>query len=567
MLKRLRLTDFVVLKGVEVEFGEGLTVITGESGSGKSVFINALGLLLGARAETEVVRPGANEAVLEAVLDSSAELQRRLEALGLPAEGEEVSIRRTVGRQGRVYINGSLTTVSILGRLTRGLLDVAGQNEHIALFDVAEHRNFVDKLAHSSAPGGPLAEYDASWRALKEAERELAALGGDDAQVQAQAEYTAFLLKELEEFAPQAGEEQELTALRRRLQSIEKLRALGCGALEFLDTNEGNALTHVRKSLGSLQEAKRLDESLGPIFDNLAAGQAILDDVARDLTRFVEGLEADPAKLVEVDERLERYRRLKAKHSVAADELPGVLERLQSQLEALTHRTEHRQVASEVLAQQRSEIVKRAEVLRAQRRAAGAALAAAVAERLGNLHLDSARFQVELREVEPGPTGGDEVEFLFSANHDLPLRPLARVASGGEASRLMLAMKSALSEHDGARCSVLDEPDVGLGGAAADAVGRLIKEVASGRQVLCVTHLPQVAAHADVHLLLEREKGGESTVRNLDEAPARHRELARMLSGASVTKEAEVAAAALLKTARRPSRGRRVLKSVDAAVG
>jgi DNA repair protein RecN (Recombination protein N) len=543
---------------VEVSFGPGLTVLTGETGAGKSILVDALGLLLGARADAAVVRAGADEAVVEAVFQRTPPLADRLSALGLPDVGDEVSVRRVVGRAGRarVHVNGALASVGVLGQLFQGLLDVAGQHAHVALFQPAFQRALLDRLG--AVPKARDA-YREAHGALLAVDGELAALcgtaGGED-----RLGFLRFQMEEVERLAPVLDEDVLLEEERRRLLSVERLRAAAEEAEARL-TEEGGAAESVGRARAMVEEALRNDAQLSRAASALRAATAELEEAASTLRSYLSGLEADPQRLAEVEERLDALRRLCRKHGT---DLPGVLQRavsLRAEAEGLAGRTE----VLEALRARRSLLEARAwdaaRALRTERERSAATLGRAVRSVLAELALKGARFRVEVAASDAlGAEGADDVEFLFSANPGEPERPLQKVASGGEASRLLLGLRRVFLERDACETVVLDEADAGVGGAVADAVGRLVREVARGRQVLCVTHLPQVAAHADEHLVVEKvlARGRmASAVTALAPGPERVAELARMLSGVKVSEAAVQAAEALLRGAERPLRGTR----------
>jgi DNA repair protein RecN (Recombination protein N) len=573
MLVSLRLKNFAVVEEAEVGFGPGLTVLTGETGAGKSILVDALGLVLGGRAEVEVVRAGADEASVEALFETSAGLQARLAELGLPDDGPQVMVRRTVPRVGRgkVHVNGAPVTVGLVQRLMKGLLDIAGQHEHMALFDSGAHLGLVDTFGALGGAGGPLEAYRAAWARLREAGQQLEALGGDEAQVAARLDYLAFQRREIDQVDPKPGEDAALELEKRRLGSAERLRTLLGGAEASLGGAEGSALERVGRALHELVEAERLDAGLAPLRAAVASAQVELDDAARTLRRSLDALDADPRRLEAVDERLDAIRRLCRKHAAPVE---GVLARrhaLDAEIEQLTHRAERRAELEQLRAGLEREAGGLAQALTGARARAGTLLAEAVREGLGRLAMARAHFEVEVAPAALGPSGADRVQLLFCANPGEAPRPLDKVASGGEASRVLLAIKAALAGGDACLSSIFDEADAGIGGAVADVVGRLLKDISRHRQVLCVTHLPQVAAHADAHLVLEKGVARGRTravVRSLEADEDRQRELARMLSGVEVSAEALGAAQALLRSASSlPARARRARPRVDGHAG
>ncbi len=558
MLLGLRIQNFTVVDEVEVAFGPGLTVLTGETGAGKSILVDALGLLLGGRADASLVRAGAEEAAVEAVFQRTAALAGRLLDLGLPDVGEEVSVRRVVGRTGRprVHVNGALAGVGVLGQLFQGLLDVAGQHAHVALFQPSFQRSLLDRLG---AVPAARATYRTAHAALQGVDAELAALQGPG-KGEDRLDFLRFQADEVERLAPLPEEDRALEGERRRLLSVERLRALAEEA-DMRLTEEGGAAASAGRARAAVEEALRQDVQLEPAATALRAATAEMEEAAGRLRRYLSGLEADPQRLAEVEDRLDALRRLCRKHGT---DLPGVLARgvaLRAEADALADRT----AALEALRARRSVEEARAwdaaRALRTERERAAVALGRSVRAVLAELALKGARFRVEVAASDAlGPEGADDVEFLFSANAGEPERPLQKVASGGEASRLLLGLRRVFLERDACETVVLDEADAGVGGAVADAVGRLVHAVARGRQVLCVTHLPQVAAHADAHLLVQKvltHGRAASAVTALAPGPQRVAELARMLSGVKVSEAAVQAAEALLLGAERQPRASR----------
>ena len=556
MLLALRIENFTVVEEVEVGFGPGLTVLTGETGAGKSILVDALGLLLGTRADAGCVRSGAEEAVVEAVFQRTPGLALRLEALGLPDHGDEVVLRRVVGRAGRgkVHVNGALASVGVLGQLMRGELDIAGQHAHVGLFEPSTHRAVLDRW---DGVGPALEAYRAAHAPLVALEVERQSLGGDAAAQEARAEFARFQLDELERLSPSPGEEPALEAERRRLAAVERLRAAALESEALLGGEDAGVCTATGRAARMLEEAARTDPNLGEAAASVVSAATALEDALRSLRRYLDGLEADPEQLAMVEERLDGLRRLARKHGTDVARLPARLEALRIECERLEGRRERLAALEAERSAAESRAWEAARALRRERERAARQLERAVTSELSRLALPRAAFTVQLapRDVLRAD-GADEVEFLFSANPGEPARPLARVASGGEASRLWLALKRTSMAHGGPDESatvVLDEADAGVSGAVADVVGRMVRAVAAGRQVLCITHLPQVAAHADAHLVVEKTSARGrtwSSVRTLETGAPRTRELARMMSGAIVTSEALAAAEALLRAAR-----------------
>ena len=563
MLLALRLESFTVVEEVEVVFGPGLTVLTGETGAGKSILVDALGLLVGGRADGDCIRAGADEAVVEGVFQRRPALVQRLEELGLPDRGDDVVLRRVVGRNGRnkVHVNGALASVGVLGQLMRGEVDIAGEHAQVGLFEPGVHRRLLDAW---DSVGPALEAYRGSHGPLLALDAERASLGGDVREQETRLDFLRFQREELERFAPGPGEDTALEAERRRLSGVERLRTAALEAAALLAGEEDGATSAVGRAGSILYQAARVDPNLGPATSAVTAAAAELDEASRGLQRYLDGLEADPERLATVEERLDTLKCLARKHGTDVTGLAGRLKELRAECARLESRRER--IAS--LEGERAAVEARAweaaRALRRERERAARHLERCMSAELSRLALPRARFHVSLapRDVLRAD-GADEVEFLFSANPGEPVRPLTKVASGGEASRLWLALKRTLLARGGpddVPTVVLDEADAGVSGAVADVVGRMVRTVATGRQVLCITHLPQVAAHADVHLLVQKSSvrgRTSSSVSFLAPGAPRSRELARMMSGAVVTSEALAAAEALLRVAREGEDGAR----------
>jgi DNA repair protein RecN (Recombination protein N) len=552
MLTALRIQDFATLEEAELTFGPGLTVLTGETGAGKSLLVGALGLLLGGRSDADGVRAGAEEACIEGLFARTPPLAARLAELGLPDLGEEISVRRVVHHSGRgkVYVNGALVTVGVLTRLMHGLCDVAGQLEQVGIFSSSEHRALLDRVGHV---GAERIAYVAAYTRLRALDQALLAVGGSSREEETRVELLAFQLQELETLCPRLGEEEALEHERRRLADGTRLLRIASEAEALLSSDEGAALEHVARAGSLLREALGSDPTFAPLVQRLTALSAEVEDVARGLAQYARGVEIQPERLADVDERLSQFRRLCRKLGTNGAGLVERQQTLRNELAALSTRDERRAQLLEEQARAQDLARAAARRLSTARTQAAKGLAEAVTHALTSLAMPRGRLEIQVLADGPlGPEGADEVQFLFSANAGEPPRPLSRVASGGEASRLLLALRRHLMESDEGFACVLDEADAGVSGAVADGVGQLMKEVARHRQVLCITHLPQVAAYGDAHWVVEkREAEGRtrSSVRRLQGENARTQELARMLSGRKVTREALGAAEALVRSA------------------
>ncbi|TMA28738.1 MAG: DNA repair protein RecN [Deltaproteobacteria bacterium] len=577
MLELLRVRAFAIIDELEVHFAPGFNALTGETGAGKTILVDALHLVLGGRALSDSVRTGAEEAEVQALFrprDPEA-CDARLAALGLPAAGAELVVRRTVQREGRsrAFINGALATASQLQQATRGLLDISGQHEHVGLLDAALHLDLLD--AHAAL--GPLrGEYAAAFAALAEAERGRAQLDSDESARVEKADWLRYQLDELVKADPQPGEDEKLAQERRVLAAAEKLRA---GALE---TEGLLSEAGVAKAARRLEEMAAIDPSLSALAQSVRGAAAEISEAARELGRYASRTGGDPRRLEDIEERLEVLRKLARKHGGSLQSALQRREQMKAELAALENHDEE-------LARRTAEVQKLATKARAlaeqlsqKRRSAAAGFSQSVVAELRALGMARSELAVRFSEAsdgapeEPalpataaarkrgalieglGPRGLETAELLLSPNPGEELRPLARIASGGELSRVLLAVKRVLAESDPVDAYLFDEVDAGIGGATADAVGRALAAVARGRQVICITHLPQIAVFAGRHLTVEKEiaKGRTFSRIAVVEGDDRVRELARLLSG----KPTEVAlehARELLASAREPKRARK----------
>ena len=552
MLHELRMQDFAIVEECHLEFGPGLNVLTGETGAGKSIVIDAVAAVLGGRAGTAAVRQGASRAVVDASfeLEKGAAAADLLEELGLLDE-ENVILTREVAAEGRnkCRINARPTNVSTLAEIGRTLVDIHGQHDHQSLLSVANHVHLLDALGGASLRdvAREVARLAAEYAEVRRAIRDLEE--GDRHRAQ-QEDLMRFQLSEIDEADLAPGEDEELASERARLTHAERIaRALSEAYYALYggdDMGDVSAVSLVGRAKANVEDSLQYDDRLEEPYNTLEQALAAIEDVSGELRRRFEEAEADPERLAAIEERLSLIARLKRKYGESVDDILAFHSRIARQLELV-------QGADESLAQLRTQERSLARQLAecASRLSEGRKRAAEVAEReiarrLAGLQMPEARFQVAItrrpdeegivvddERVHIGPHGVDHVEFLFSANPGQEVRPLARIASGGEMSRVMLAIKGALAEIDPVGTLIFDEVDAGLGGRAAESVAEALAELASTHQVIVVTHLAQIAARGDRHFVVEKgvERGQTHiTVRRV-EGEARVRELARMLDG------------------------------------
>ncbi len=538
MLTDLIIRNFAIIDRLQVSFRSGFNVLTGETGAGKSIIIDAVGLLLGERARPDLIRTGEEEATVEALFDLSAapELIRELAEAGFD-NGDELLVRRTVSRAGKnkVFINGSLATLAQLQPVTVGLMVIYGQHAQQGLQRSDLHLELLDGIAGA---GPLLAAYLQCYKEARQLEERLLHLDEAERERQHRLDYLGFQSRELAEANLRAGEDEELEAERRLLLHAERLVAATGGGYDILYGEDGAVCERLEALAGSLENLTNVDPALGPLAESLRSSLYSLEDVALQLRDRAQKVSFESGRQNEVEERLARLASLKRKYAPTIDELLALRQRIDQELAELADLDATRDGLSKALACAREKMLQAGLSLSDQRRQGAALLQQRVEAELAGLAMGRARFEVRLTPLaEAGPRGLEKGEFYLSPNPGEEPKPLARIASGGELSRIMLALKSAAPEAGGIPTLVFDEVDAGIGGEAATAVGEKLRGVAGDRQVLCITHLPQVAAFADTHYRVEKQERDGRTFTALVrlDGEERTREMARMLGGARVT--------------------------------
>ncbi|HVF59900.1 MAG TPA: DNA repair protein RecN [Thermoanaerobaculia bacterium] len=556
MLRELHVKNLAVLAEARVEFEAGLNVLSGETGAGKSIVVDSLALLAGARASLDLIRTGAESLWLAGVFaPEGAGWRELLEAAGLDAEGDEVLVRREIARGGksRVFVNDQPTTLRLLTDLAPYLLRIHGQRDELGLTTPDLQREWLDRSGGEAAVPLLGRVADAWARHARLAER-LAGLEGDERARRERLDLLRFQAGEIDAARPVAGEEDDLRAERDLLRHAEAIaRGLG-GSLALLFEEEGSAVDRVARAHALLQEIAAWDREAGPWAAELDEVRARLAEVAHGVARRLDGLEADPARLDAVEERLAVLERLFKKHGGSSAALLARRREIESELAELTGDEAGREELAARAAATLAEYREAALALSAARAAWGKALAERMRAELADLGLGKARLAVRLERrrrsdsplvldgepVEMGAEGVDQVVFTFAPNPGEEPRPLARIASGGELARLYLALQLAarVDAEEARPTLVFDEVDAGIGGAEAAALGRKLQRLARGGQILAVTHLPQVASHADAHFRVAKrvERGRTHVAVEPLDRTARVEEVARMLAGSEVTR-------------------------------
>lgn len=556
MLSFLRISGLALIEELELPLGPGFTVITGETGAGKSILVDALGLLRGGRARADLVRTGREEAQIEAVWSLPAEDERAgaLAAQGRPVE-DGVLVRRIVPRagKGRIYLCGSLATAGELAQTVGGFLDITSQHDQQSLMDPDSQLAIVDAYAGNA---DLLEEMQEAHRVLSQAEAEVKTFEADARTRGEREDFLRFQLRELEEANLVAGEDEALRTERERVKSAEKFLAAAERGEQVLYSAEVAAVGLIGAVARELEGLARLDPEFGQAAERLMEAQSLVEDVARDLGRYASSVRFDPQRLEQIEERLYVLGRLVRKHGgtleaaiAARDSLSRSLAELGSYEDTLSERRQALAAARERAAAVAAELAEK-------RRQVARSLGKAIDETLHDLGLKGARVAVDVEDRALdgglGPKGRDKVCFQFAPNAGEPPRPLAKIASGGELSRVMLAVKQALARADRTLTYVFDEVDTGVGGAVAEVIGMKLRNIAAQRQVFAVTHLAQIAAFADRHLKVEKHtEDGRTVVQvHLLDEREREEEMARMLGGLEPSAEASQHARHMLRRAR-----------------
>jgi len=568
MLRELRISNFAIIDNLNITFSEGLNVLSGETGAGKSIIVGALGLLLGGRASVEMIRATADEAVVEALFEGEADGApgRKLDEWGI-AGNDQLVIRRLISKSGksRAYINSGIATLQMLNQLGAELIAVSGQHEHQTLLLVDKHIDMLDEFGALT----PLRdEVTGAYRRLvgiRQRTRELEALEGDK---QRRSELLRFQIGEIDQAAVRPGEEDELREEKKILTHAQKLIDLAGAVYNGIYTGEEAILGGLREAMARLKEIAGIDSSMAAAFASLETSFYQIEDVARALEEYLQRIHFDAGRLEAVETRLSEIQALRKKYGPSLEELFLYRDRARRDLEGM----ESSEAELAGLKQEQQElgakVLERARMLSAKRAENAVRLSGMVGNELASLGMKKARFSAEVRQTR-GPArdeadsliplgdcrlsekGIDEVEFYFGPNPGEGLKPLAKIASGGELSRLVLAIKKIVA--GGSATLIFDEVDSGIGGAVAEVVGRKLKEIAGRQQTICITHLPQIASFADRHHSISkmtRQGRTVTLVKDLHSLKDREDEVARMLGGATITTKTREHAREMLRAAR-----------------
>ena len=557
MLETLKIKNIAVIDQAEVPFKAGLNILSGETGAGKSIVIEAISLLLGSRASAELIRNGSDEAVIEGLFDISEIpwVKTRLAAQGIDAETSELLIKRVVNRSGkhRIHINGELATLSILQNVCEGLVDLCGQHEHQSLIKPHTQLELLDRYGSLSEQAKAVAASFVKVRAL---EKELLALETEESERVKRMDYLNFQIKELNEASLISGEDEKLHAEKQLLQSGETRVQSAESIREALEEEESGALNGLRSALLKARSLSQLDERVDELRDGLERAIAEAEEVSLGLNRYLGSVDLDPERLQMVQDRLSLISDLKRKYGGSVAAILENQRKLSQELISIGKSEEKMGALRVQLKETQTELSKLGKKLSVARKKVAELLAQSVTGELKDLKMGGAKFSVQIQSKENlaewTAAGADVIQFAVQTNVGEESKPLGKIASGGELSRLMLAIRRVIADRGGIGVYLFDEIDAGIGGQTAFQVGKKLKSVAAYNQVICITHLPQVASFADHHLVVRKGTSGKRTLTEIAELGLKERkeELARMLGGPELTKKSLENAAELMDLAK-----------------
>ncbi|MEK5332396.1 MULTISPECIES: DNA repair protein RecN [unclassified Lysinibacillus] len=555
MLRELSIRNFAIIEDLTVSFSDGLTVLTGETGAGKSIIIDAVHLLAGGRGNSEFIRHGAKKAELGGLFHISSTahpVYKKLEEAGIEIEEDSIILRRDLNDSGKSVcrVNGKLVPLSVLRDIGASLIDIHGQHENQELMDEKQHIHLLDQFAEEQL--SPILEkYSKQYNEYRALKKELATISIDEQLMAQRIDLYQFQMKELEDANLKLGEEDELLDERRRLMNFNKIFERSSAAYEAIQ-GETKGLDWIGTAMGALDDAAMIDEQFKEASESVTTAFYALQDAAYQVKNVLDELEFDPARLNEVEQRLALFQNLKRKYGSTVEEMIAYYEKIKTELSELLNRDEILQVKERKVLEMEVILGELAEELSHVRKEAANDLSEAIMAELRELHMEKAKFIVNF-DVLPyfDVNGKDQVVFYISTNVGEPPKSLPKIASGGELSRMMLALKTIFSSSNGVTSIIFDEVDTGVSGRVAQAIAEKIAAISVNSQVLCISHLPQVAAMADHHYFIKKEVEHDRTFTSLAEIDthARIEEVSRMMSGAEITELTLQHATELLKMA------------------
>ena len=529
MLKELRIRNLAIIDDLAVRFGEGLNVLTGETGAGKSIIVDSLGLALGSRAQSDLVRSGEKEAVVEAYFEIE-------EKKGFPDIGVDLSegliLRRALSAAGksRAYINDTMVSQQTLAEVGRSLVDIHGQHEHQSLFSVDKHRDFLDAFGKFQDEQEGL---EALYQDVEALKRQVTDLRQKAKEREQRLDLLRFQVHEIDAASLSIGEKEKLSEQRAILSNLGRLNELAETAYSALYGAEGSCMERLSSIISKVKEMSSIDHSVSSVLDMLESAFPSIEDAAVSLRGYRDKYDFEPERLSGVEDRLDLLRKLEKKYGEGIENIIRYRDDAEREMKGLEHIDERLDALEADLNAKEVMLLDAAGSLSDKRKNAAPKMEALIRKELKDLAFSNAEFMIDIKKEAISSHGMDRVEFLFSANPGEPPKPLLKIASGGELSRVMLALKSILADFDSIPVLIFDEVDAGIGGKTAESVGKKLKAIANKHQVLCTTHLPQIASMGDYHLKTEKGQRGERVYVEVKELTGRERlnEVARMLSG------------------------------------
>ncbi|MFJ7666124.1 DNA repair protein RecN [Lysinibacillus sp. NPDC097195] len=555
MLRELSIRNFAIIEDLTVSFSDGLTVLTGETGAGKSIIIDAVHLLAGGRGNSEFIRHGAKKAELGGLFQISSAahpVYKKLEEAGIEIEEDSIILRRDLNDTGKSVcrVNGKLVPLSVLRDIGASLIDIHGQHENQELMDEKQHIHLLDQFADEQL--APILEkYSTQYNEYRALKKELATISIDEQLMAQRIDLYQFQMKELEDANLKLGEEDELVDERRRLMNFNKIFERSSAAYEAIQ-GETKGLDWIGTAMAALDDAAMIDEQFKEASESVTTAFYALQDAAYQVKNVLDELEFDPARLNEVEQRLALFQNLKRKYGSTVEDIIAYYEKIKTELNELLNRDEILQVKERKVLEMEAVLNVLAEELSHVRKEAANELSEAIMAELRELHMEKAKFIVNFDALPYFDVNGkDQVIFYISTNVGEPPKSLPKIASGGELSRMMLALKTIFSSSNGVTSIIFDEVDTGVSGRVAQAIAEKIAAISVNSQVLCISHLPQVAAMADHHYFIKKEVEHDRTFTSLAEIDTRARieEVSRMMSGAEITDLTLQHATELLKMA------------------
>lgn len=565
MLQELSIKNFAIIENLQISFEEGMTVLTGETGAGKSIIIDAVGLLAGGRGSAELIRHGENKTVLQGQFEvlPSQQLDDLFDKYGIETAEEQIIIQREVSRSGKNVsrVNGTIVTVAALREIAENLIDIHGQNEHQELMDSQKHLLLLDRFADQELRKD-LEKYRTLFKEYQEAKKELEELLMDEKENVQRIDLLNFQINELEQAAlNEEDEEEKLEEERNRLMNYQRIIQGLSIAYEGLQGEEGNGLDPIGVGMAALEKIQDFSPVYQEIYNSLSDAFYQLQECAFSLRNEMDETSYDENRLNEIEVRLELLHQLKRKYGSNIAEMKEYYQKIALELDKISNRESYVEKLAKTFHKKEAELVQVGRVLTAKRKETGQQLKKEIEKQLKELYMEKASFEVVFHKTDKAyirPDGLDQVEFFISTNVGEPLKPLTKIASGGELSRMMLAMKTIFTQIQGITSIIFDEVDTGVSGRVAQAIANKIHLVSQHSQVLCITHLPQVAAMADHHFYIKKEIAGDRTKTHVYRIDGKERinEIARMLAGTDITQLSIAHAHELLDLAAKEKAGK-----------